>query len=210
MRLRSDDFSDMQPIVVEFALGQPGPNGEPCVFAPNRNPHLAWSDVPQGTRSFVLICVDTDAPSRADDVNQEGRHISALLPRQEFFHWVMADIPPECRELGAGSCADGVVARGKRDPHGPPGAKQGINDYTNWFAGDSGMSGDYYGYDGPCPPWNDDLIHHYHFHVYALRVATLGLSGRFTAADVRAAMQGHVLGEGVITATYTLNAALRR
>jgi Raf kinase inhibitor-like YbhB/YbcL family protein len=210
MRIRSDDFADMQPIAVEFAFGKPGPDGEPCVFAPNRNPHLAWSEVPQGTRSFVLICVDTDVPTRGDDVNQEGRHVPASLPRQEFFHWVMADIPAECRELGSGSCAEGVVAHGKRDPFGPPGAKQGINDFTGWFAGDKDMSGDYYGYDGPCPPWNDDLIHHYRFHVYAIDVATLGVSGRFTAADVRAAMQGHVLGEAVVTGTYTLNAALRR
>ena len=72
------------------------------------------------------------------------------------------------------------------------------------------MAGDYYGYDGPCPPWNDDLLHHYHFHVYALGVETLGLSGRFTLADVRAAMSGHILAEAELTGTYTLNAALRR
>jgi Raf kinase inhibitor-like YbhB/YbcL family protein len=210
MRIRSDDFADMQPIPEEFACGKPGPDGEPCVFAPNRNPHLAWSEVPQGTRSFALICVDTDVPTRGDDVNQADRHVPASLPRQEFFHWVMIDIPPECRELGAGSCAEDVVAHGKREPFGPPGAKQGINDFTGWFAGDAEMSGDYYGYDGPCPPWNDDLIHHYHFHVYALDVARLGLAGRFTAADVRAAMDGHVLAEAEVRGTYSLNAALRR
>ena len=113
MRIRSDDFADMQPIAEEFAFGKPGPNGEPCVFAPNRNPHLAWSEVPEGTRSFVLICVDTDVPTSGEDVNQEGRHVPASLPRQEFFHWVMTDIPAECRELGSGSCAEGVVAHGK-------------------------------------------------------------------------------------------------
>ena len=210
MRIRSDDFAPMQPIPDEFAFGKPGANGEPVVFAPNRNPHLAWSDVPGGTRSFALICVDTDVPTRGDDVNKPGRHVSASLPRTAFFHWVMVDIPVECRELGAGSCAEGVVERGKQDPHGPPGAKQGINDFTGWFASDAAMSGDYYGYDGPCPPWNDDLLHHYHFHVYALDLPTLGLSGRFTAADARAAMQGHVLAEAEIIGTYTLHAALRR
>lgn len=210
MRIRSDDFADMQPIPEEFAFGKPGPNGERFALAPNRNPHLAWSEVPEGARSFVLICVDTDVPTSGKDVNQEGRHVPASLPRQEFFHWVMTDIPLECRELGAGSCAEGVVAHGRRDPSGPPGAKQGINDFTGWFAGDAAMAGDYYGYDGPCPPWNDDLIHHYHFRVYALDVSRLGVDGRFTAADVRAAMAGHVLAEAAITGTYTLNAALRR
>jgi hypothetical protein len=72
------------------------------------------------------------------------------------------------------------------------------------------MAGDYYGYDGPCPPWNDDLLHHYHFRVYALDVPTLGLAGKFTASAARDAMQGHVLAEAAITGTYTLNAALRR
>ena len=210
MRIRSDDFAPMQPIPDEFAFGKPGTNGEPVVLAPNRNPHLAWSDVPAATRSFVLICVDTDVPTSGEDVNKPGRHVPASLPRAEFFHWVMVDIPLECRELGSGSCADGVTPHGKENPLGPPGAKQGINDFTGWFAGDAAMSGDYYGYDGPCPPWNDDLLHHYHFHVYALDVPTLGLSGRFTAADARAAMQGHVIADAEITGTYTLHAALRR
>jgi len=210
MRIRSDDIAHMQPIPEEFAFGKPGANGEPTVFAPNQNPHLAWSEVPSGTRSFALFVVDTDVPTRGDDVNKEGRHVPASLPRTEFFHWVMVDIPAEYRELGPGSCADGVVAHGRKDPPGPPGSKQGINDYTGWFASDPAMAGDYFGYDGPCPPWNDDLLHHYHFRVYALDVTTLGLAGKFTAAAARSAMQGHVLAEAAITGTYTLNAALRR
>jgi Raf kinase inhibitor-like YbhB/YbcL family protein len=209
MRVRSDDLEHMQPIPEEFAFGKPG-DGAPVALSANRNPHLAWSEVPNGTRSFALFVVDTDVPTRGDDVNKEGRHVPASLPRTEFHHWVMVDIPPECRELGAGSCAEGVVARGRKNPPGPPGAKQGINDFTGWFASDPDMAGDYYGYDGPCPPWNDDLLHHYHFRVYALDVATLGLAGKFTAAAARSAMQGHVLAEAAITGTYTLNAALRR
>ena len=210
MRMRSGDFEHMQPIPDELAFAKPGEGGEPMTLSSNRNPGLAWSEVPQGTRSFVLLCVDTDVPTRGDDVNKSGRHVPASLPRTEFFHWIMVDIPPECRELGKGSCSDGVVAHGKQDPFGPPGAKQGINDYTGWFANDTAMAGDYYGYDGPCPPWNDDLMHHYHFRVYALNVPTLGLAGKFTAAAARAAMQGHVLAEAAIAGTYTLNAALRR
>jgi Raf kinase inhibitor-like YbhB/YbcL family protein len=210
MRVRSDDLEHMQPIPEEFAFGKTGPGDEPVALSANRNPHLAWSEVPNGTRSFALFVVDTDVPTRGDDVNKEGRHVPASLPRTEFFHWVMVDIPPECRELGAGSCAEGVVAHGRRNPPAPPGAKQGINDFTGWFANDPDMAGDYYGYDGPCPPWNDDLLHHYHFRVYALDVPTLGLAGKFTAAAARTAMQGHVLAEAAITGTYTLNAALRR
>ena len=32
------------------------------------------------------------------------------------------------------------------------------------------MGGSYYGYDGPCPPWNDSIPHHYLFTLYALDI----------------------------------------
>ena len=70
------------------------------------------------------------------------------------------------------------------------------------------MEGDYYGYDGPCPPWNDSLIHHYVFTVYALDLPSLPLAGRFTGADARRAIEGHVLAQASITGTYTLNPRL--
>ncbi|HNR91970.1 MAG TPA: YbhB/YbcL family Raf kinase inhibitor-like protein [Dokdonella sp.] len=210
MHIRSQSFHDMQPIPSEFAFGKPGPDGEPCVLSTNRNPHLAWTDVPAGTRAFALSCIDPDVPSVGDDVNQVGRHVRADLPRVEFVHWLMVDIPAECRELGAGRCSDGIVARGKREPVGPNGSRQGLNDYTGWFAGDADMGGSYLGYDGPCPPWNDERLHHYHFCVYALDVPTLGLEPGFTLADFRRAIDGHVLAEARIVGTYTLNAALRR
>lgn len=210
MLIRSSSFQSMQPIPTEFAFGRPGDAGEPCVLSANRNPHLAWGDVPDGTRSFVLTCIDPDVPSVGDDVNKDDRRVPHDLPRVEFVHWLMIDIAIEFREFGAGSCSDGIVARGKRDPHGPPGSLQGINDYTGWFAGDADMAGDYCGYDGPCPPWNDERMHHYHFTVHALDVPALGLSGLFTLTDVRAAMHGHVLGAAELVGTYSLNAALRR
>lgn|SRR5690349_8693106 len=210
MRLESRDFSDMQPIPDRCAFGRPGGEGEPCVLSANRNPHLAWSGAPVATRSFVLTCIDDDVPSRGDDVNQPGRHVPASLPRVEFVHWLMIDVPADCIELAQGSCSDGVVARGKQAPAGPAGARQGINDYTGWFAGDADMGGDYYGYDGPCPPWNDERLHHYRFRVHALDVARLDVPQRFTLADLRAAMKGRVLAEALLTGTYTLNPALRR
>src|SRR6185295_17519146 len=136
------------------------------------------------------------------------------LPRVDFFHWLLVDLPAAVSSLPEGAFSRGFTVRGKPGPAlAAPDftmARQGINDYTEWFAGDASMAGDYYGYDGPCPPWNDDLLHHYHFRVYALDVPTLGLSGRFTAIAARDAMKGHVLAEADLVGTYTLNAALKR
>jgi len=67
------------------------------------------------------------------------------------------------------------------------------------------MEGTYRGYDGPCPPWNDSIVHHYTFTLYALDVESLPVTGNFTAADVRKAMEGHVLAEASLTGTYSLN-----
>jgi phosphatidylethanolamine-binding protein (PEBP) family uncharacterized protein len=71
------------------------------------------------------------------------------------------------------------------------------------------MVGEYLGYDGPCPPWNDERVHHYHFRVSALDVATLGLAPGFTLTQLREAMDGHVLACAVWVGTYSLNPAHR-
>ena len=67
------------------------------------------------------------------------------------------------------------------------------------------MKGVYGGYDGPCPPWNDERLHHYTFTVYALDVTSLGLSGEIRGPQVVEAMQGHILDQASVTGTYTLN-----
>jgi hypothetical protein len=207
MKLRSDSFGDGSRIPGEFAFCIPAERNHACLGG-NRNPHLAWDEVPEGTQSFVIICKDPDVPSVGDDVNQEGRTIPASLPRVDFVHWVLVDLPGRRREIAAGEFSDDVVARGKPGPNALDGARQGINDYTGWFAGDADMRGDYYGYDGPCPPWNDSIRHRYVFTVYALDTAHLIVHGTFTAKDVEAAISGHVLGQASITGTYSLNPAV--
>jgi Raf kinase inhibitor-like YbhB/YbcL family protein len=202
MQLRSDNFQHGKPIPPQFAFGKPG---HPMALSDNHNPHLAWKDAPAGTRSFVLTCIDTDVPSKPDDVNQEGRSVPADLPRVEFVHWLMANIPEEYAELAAGACSDEITARGKQEPVGPPGSVQGVNSYTDWFAGDANMGGTYLGYDGPCPPWNDTLVHHYHFRIHALDTEQLDLDPGFSLDELRAAMQGHVLAEAELMGTYSLN-----
>lgn len=207
MKLISKNFTDGALIPTEFAFGKTSADS-PCILSNNRNPHLAWSDVPENTKSFVLICIDCDVPTRGHDVNQVGRTVSASLPRTDFVHWVMIDIPAACREIISGSCSNGIIPHGKQYPPGPTGSKQGINDYTSWFANDPEMAGDYYGYDGPCPPWNDELIHHYHFRLYALDTSTIGLYGRFTATEVLEKINAAFLAKAELMGTYTLNATV--
>ncbi len=201
MKLTSQSVREGEPIDAEFALGVPGPDGP--VPGPNRSPQLAWSEPPAGTRSFAVLCHDPDAPTVADDVNQPDRTVPYELPRADFFHWVLVDIPPATTELAAGADSTGMTPRGK--DHGPTAlGVRGINSYTDWFAGDAELAGEYGGYDGPWPPFNDERVHRYLFTVVALDVPTLGLSGPFTGADARAAMTGHVLDEATLTATYSL------
>jgi len=208
VQLMSSSFGHLTRIPDEYAFGVPDA-AQHLRLGRNRNPHLYWSGVPTGTKSLVLLCVDTDVPTRADDVNQEGRVVPASLPRTDFYHWVMVDIPVTVHEIAAGACSDGIVPRGKQSPPGPSGARQGLNDYTSWFAGDADMSGQYLGYEGPCPPWNDELLHHYHFVLYATDLARCPVEGAFTGQQVRAAIAGHVLAEATLTGTYSLNPAVR-
>ena len=202
MRIWSDSFEHRGAIQAEFAMGQP--DG----FAGNRNPHLAWEEVPAGTRSFALLCIDPDAPTVPETVGREDLQIPVEQPRGQFIHWVMVDIAAMQREIAIGSCSDGITAKGKSSPAGPAGARQGLNDYTGWFAGNAEMGGDYYGYAGPYPPFNDLRLHRYFFRLFALDVEQLELPQRFTAADAFRAMHGHVLGEASLYGTYSLNATL--
>lgn len=200
MRIWSESFEHRGRIPAAFALG--APDG----FGGNRNPQLAWDGVSAGTRSFALLCIDTDAPTDASLAGRADIAIPVEHPRGEFVHWAIVDIAADVRGIAAGSASDGVTKGGKSNPPGPAGSRQGLNDYTGWFAGDdSGLRGDYFGYDGPYPPPNDLRLHRYFFRLFALDVATLEVPERFTAAGVFQAMHGHVLAEAAVMGTYSLH-----
>lgn len=207
MQLTSSSLADGQRITGDFAFCLPDPTHHVCLGR-NINPQLTWTGAPPGTRSFTLICHDPDVPSTGDDVNQEGRTVPAKLPRVDFFHWVLIDLPATLSTIAAGEYSKEVTPRGKSGPAAAHNARQGVNDYTAWFASDNDMRGDYYGYDGPCPPWNDELVHRYIFTVYALDIERLPLDGRFNGQDARRALQGHILAQASLTGTYTLNPKL--
>ena len=208
MKLTSSSFDDNGAIPAEYAFCAPDPKTH-VTLSKNQNPQLSWIEVPMGAKSFAIVCHDPDVPSKGDDVNQEGRVVPKSLARVDFFHWVLVDLPASAVGVNVGEFSSSVTARGKPGPAAPHGARQGINDYTNWFASDKDMAGDYHGYDGPCPPWNDEIPHRYVFTVYALDVARLPLEGRFGGNEVRKAVQGHVLAQASITGRYSLNPAVK-
>ena len=51
----------------------------------NVSPPFAWSGVPEGTRSLLLVCDDPDAPSEI------------------FHHWAAFDIPPRLERAQRGA-----------------------------------------------------------------------------------------------------------
>ena len=208
MQLTSSSFDDDQPIPPQYAFCAPGAGGSGGMGA-NQNPHLRWVGDPVSTRSFAVVCHDPDAPAYGDGVNEAGQTVEHDRERTAFYHWVLVDLPASTSQIAAGSHCDGVTARGKAGPQGPGGTRHGLNNYTQWFEGDPDMGGEYFGYDGPCPPWNDTLIHHYHFTVYALDIEKCPVEGEFTGPDILAAIEGHVLGQAEVVGTYTLNPALR-
>jgi Raf kinase inhibitor-like YbhB/YbcL family protein len=209
MKLASKSFRNGGVIPGRCAFAVKVPVGH-ISLSQNLNPELHWSNVPAAARSLVLLCLDPDAPAtKPKDVNTEGAVLSAKLPRGEFAHWAMVDIAAADGSIAEGACSSGIVARGKRQPAGPEGSRQGINSYTGWFAGDKDMEGPYFGYDGPCPPWNDSIPHHYRFELHAIDLERCPVDGEFTAEQVRQAIAGHVLASAAIVGRYALNPLIR-
>ena len=212
MRLWSDSFREGGAIPPECAFAVIDPVRH-VKFSANRSPHMAWDEVPDVAKSLVLLCHDPDVPSVGDRVNQEGKTVPATLPRVDFFHWALVDIPVCLKSFPEAMFSDMVTPHGKAGPQVPFTIKngtehqlrQGINDYTGWFADDLDMVGEYYGYDGPCPPWNDERVHTYIFTLYALDIPRLPLIGRFSGAELRLAIRGHILDEARTFGMYTLN-----
>jgi Raf kinase inhibitor-like YbhB/YbcL family protein len=93
-----------------------------------------------------------------------------------FVHWVVADM--------TGSQSGGLTEGISSSPDAP---SQGMNGFRK------------VGWGGPCPPSG---THRYRFTLYALD-QELGIADTPSAEDVRAAMQGHVLGDAELEATYT-------
>lgn len=204
MKLNSHSIKDGEWISPKFALGVFDKETH-VTFSDNVSPHLAWSQVPEGVQSFAVFCVDIDVPSSGEDVNQEEKTVPAELPRVPFYHWSLVNIPSDQTEIQEGAHSQGVTARGKSGPGCANGWVHGLNNYTDWFKGDEAMEGDYFGYDGPCPPWNDSIVHRYVFTVLALDIKDLGLTKPVSGEQLFVACEPHVIEKASLTGKYTIN-----
>ena len=127
------------------------------------SPPLRIDGVPDVARSLVLIVDDPDAPDPA-------------APQRTWVHWLLYNLPPECRELGEGVTAEQL----------PAGTDHGVNDWGRT------------GYGGPCPP----IGRHRYFHkLYALDCTLDGLD-RPDKKQLEQAMQGHVIATAELIGTY--------
>ena len=137
------------------------------------SPPLAWSNVPEGVASFVLIVHDLDASPRS------GRGGPAVI---DFGHWVIWNIPGAARALPEGVPHESELPDGSRQigPTGPG--------YRGPAAPADGPPHHYvfelYALDGP------------------LEVAAVGASPDETRAAVLAAMAGKVRGKATMIGTF--------
>lgn len=176
---------------------------------PNQNIGLHWSKGPKGTKSYAIVGVDVDVPTDFSNAGKEGKTIPASMKRQDFYHWVLVDIPAFATEIPANTDSRELSKNGKSDRQMPYGLR-GINSYAAYMATNPERKGVYAGYDGPCPPWNDERVHNYHFKVYALSTAKLPVKGDFGGKEVLKAIKKHTLASGEVVGKYTLNPDLKK
>ena len=204
LKVKVDSAKDGGMIATKYGFCMPAAQGH-AGPAPDISPAISWSKGPKGTQSYAVILTDTDSPkSDRDKMNKEGMTVPKTATRQTFYHWVLVDIPANVTSLKEGFDSSARVVHGKPATE-PAVGKHGLNMFSVVFAANDALKGKYYGYDGPCPPWNDENVHHYHFTVYALSVKSLGLPADFDGPAAVAAMKGKVLADGKLDANYTTN-----
>ncbi|HJP50859.1 MAG TPA: YbhB/YbcL family Raf kinase inhibitor-like protein [Pseudomonadales bacterium] len=87
------------------------------------SPDLTWTDAPEGTQGFAIICHDPDAPL----VSAQGTY--------GFVHWVLYNIPSTVTSLAEGTTeyTSGKSDFGKQGYGGPmPPNGHGIHQYYFW------------------------------------------------------------------------------
>jgi Raf kinase inhibitor-like YbhB/YbcL family protein len=199
-------FDNGGVIPEQHAFCKPGPKGK-SAMGDNVSPEVRWANAPAGTKSFALVVVDPDVPTNAALANKK-KPLPSDSERMTFYHWVVKDIPATSDSIAKGAGSEGITPKGKPVGQVAYGVT-GVNDYGVWFKKDKKMAGSYGGYDGPCPPWNDERLHHYHFRVYALDVEQLEVTEPMDGRTLEGALEGHILAQAEWVGVYTLNPSVQ-
>jgi Raf kinase inhibitor-like YbhB/YbcL family protein len=154
--LTSKDFVPGMPVDNAHVYDKDGCSGK------NVSPQLQWTGAPAGTKGFAVTMFDPDAPGRG------------------WWHWAVAGIPADVRQLPSNASASGFLTR----IH----AVEARNDF------------DVAGYGGPCPPPGQP--HRYIVTVYALGTSDLRLGTGRPALIFDHEISMTVLGKASITVTY--------
>lgn len=160
----------------------------------NISPEISWNPGPEGTQSYAIIVVDRDALQKIDDRNVEGKKIVDYVPRQNFYHWMLVNIPAN------------IYSIPEKDGRNKNYGDQLVNDFLKLTNTKPTAQNKlkFTGYDGPCPPWNDERVHNYHFKVYALSTR-FNIGEENQGDDIVRKIAPYVLATGEVVGTYTLN-----
>lgn len=156
------DSGEQVPFVLAasaFSEGESIPTRYSC-DGEDISPAVAWSGVPKGTETLVVIMDDPDAP------------------RGTWDHWVVFNIPADVRELREAQPATNQLPA------------VGVHGKNSWGNSE---------YGGPCPP--SGTAHTYRFFLYAVDM-TLELEAGASKQDILEAIDGHILGEDLLTASF--------
>jgi Raf kinase inhibitor-like YbhB/YbcL family protein len=134
-------------------------------------------------RRYTCDGADQSPPLSWSDIPVGTKSVALIVEDPDalsgtFTHWVLFNIPPEPTELNAGVAKQAIL---------PNGATHGRNDFRRS------------GYGGPCPPRGP--AHRYIFRLSALDVF-LKVTPGGAPSEIRAAVNGHLLGEAELIGTY--------
>jgi len=144
----------------------------------------AFSEGGRIPRQYTCDGADSSPPVEWTGVPEKTRTFALVCndpdaPRGDWVHWVVFDLPATTKGLPENAAPNG---REKLAGSGT----QGRNDFGK------------IGWGGPCPPSGS---HRYTFRLYALDTE-LDLAPGTTREELVKAMQGHVLAQAQVTASY--------
>lgn len=205
IRVSVDGITAGKAVPKSQALCTPNADGKSDKTEEPLRPTIRWSGVPKEAATIAVFMMDPDVPADFTDAGKDGKTLPEDMERMDFFHYGIVGLPTSAEAMSGADAGDA-----------PPRGRELVNDL-----GLNGYVTPAHAYGGPCPPWNDERVHHYHFIVLALdakapvTVPTLR-KGEPNAADPNTAKNtftrlmesGSVLASGTVIGTYTLNPSL--